>query len=382
MRWSSTRTPRSWRGHRASSSPPAKKASGAEHHIINETGRADLHCDGCHERPRHLGQRGVELTAGGCVGDAHVLEAHERLCCNHLFGRAAQRVRAALAAAVRLGELEQRRVHEGGRVALFRGEEAVAAGECQAIGLAHRLMDHHLCGEVEVAHQPLDQHALQAILLTKVGRGRLDDVEQLGHHRRHPAKVPRPACRLGRALQALDVHVDGRLAVGLWVHLGLGRREEHVGTRGAQPGYVLLPGARVLVEVLALAKLLWVDKNGRNHQLALAAGAVDQRNVAGVQRAHRGHQRHRRGRAHPRTPLQLPPLLHRVDHSEAVGSRLVASRGSGARRRRLAAAPRLIGGGGGASGRRAARRRTGPANLEGVPKLPLQLSHLRRGHAK
>ena len=60
--------------------------------------------------------------------------------------------------------------------------------------------------------------------------------------------------------------------------------------RSATDGEVVVDRSRVGVEVVAAVELQRVDEDRHDDDIGVSAGLVDQRQVAGVQRAHRRHQ--------------------------------------------------------------------------------------------
>ncbi len=93
------------------------------------------------------------------------------------------------------------------------------------------------------------------------------------------------------ALQAVGhaEHLDGGREPG-GVDLLDRRGEEHIDAGlGGEAGVVLLP-SRIFFQVCAFGELRRVDEQRDDDQIALLAGPLDERQMAGVQRAHRRHQ--------------------------------------------------------------------------------------------
>ncbi len=66
--------------------------------------------------------------------------------------------------------------------------------------------------------------------------------------------------------------------------------KDQVATRGPQQVAITLEGTRVSVEIFVRGKLQAVDEDARHHRAAGLPGALDQREVAGVQVAHGGYE--------------------------------------------------------------------------------------------
>ena len=102
------------------------------------------------------------------------------------------------------------------------------------------------------------------------------------------------------------------------------RREQDVGAgRRGQLGVALL-AARVALEVGALVELRRVDEQRHHHPVALRAGVTDQREVALVQGAHRGHQADRQlltagRREHRAQPSTVRTVFMRSGEVGGVG---------------------------------------------------------------
>ena len=102
-----------------------------------------------------------------------------------------------------------------------------------------------------------------------------------------PRKCPGRASPSGPAERLLDL--DPRVeAVG--IHLGGRRHEEEVDAGRLGDGGVRLLVARVALEVLPCAELGRVDEDRGDHQVVLAARRIEERDVPGVERAHRGDE--------------------------------------------------------------------------------------------
>ena len=175
-----------------------------------------------------------------------------------------------------------------GALAVGAFEVAVAAGQGQAVVLAHGGADLDADGDVEVAHELPDDGDLLGVLLAEVGHVGPDHVEELGHDGGDPVEVLGAARgafeRLG---EPCDAHVGGEAGR---VHL-LGRGgEEHVDAEGGGLGGVGRLVAGVGGEVLAGAELGRVDEERDHDDVGVGAGAAHEGQVARVERAHGGHE--------------------------------------------------------------------------------------------
>ena len=83
------------------------------------------------------------------------------------------------------------------------------------------------------------------------------------------------------------MHLEG---LGFGVQVSFARRKHHVATGGFEPLGIGVQRARVAVKVFMRRELQAVDKNARHRDIAQRLGLPDQRDMAGVQIAHRGHK--------------------------------------------------------------------------------------------
>ena len=94
-------------------------------------------------------------------------------------------------------------------------EADVAAGQREAVGLAHGRDDLELDRQVEVAHHPAQDRDLLRVLLAEEGDVGRDDVEQLGDDRADAGEVARAALgALEHVGEALDAHAWWRSPAG------------------------------------------------------------------------------------------------------------------------------------------------------------------------
>ena len=175
---------------------------------------------------------------------------------------------------------------------------AVAAGQGEAVSGAAGIDGDDLHRKVQIFHQPLNHGKLLVVFLAEAGKIRLHDVEQLGHNGGHAAKMPRAEAAAQFVLQVrrLDV-VTLRHAR---IQLALVGREQYRHALAFQLGRVFLQGARVAVEILALAELQAVDENAHSHAVRPLFRLAHQSQMAFVQIAHRRHKGHCAGGFAPR----------------------------------------------------------------------------------
>ena len=94
-------------------------------------------------------------------------------------------------------------VDDGSRAA-FRGRQVrIPARQGETIGFANRVQHLHVHVEIQILHQSSNDGALARVLLTKVGRGRFDNVKEFGHDRGHPPKVTGTGATFRRVIKAL-----------------------------------------------------------------------------------------------------------------------------------------------------------------------------------
>ena len=169
-------------------------------------------------------------------------------------------------------------------LALVRREQLVPGGEGEAVVVADRRERAQLEIEREVGdHTPQDLDLLR-VLLAEVGEIWADDREELQAHRRDPAEMPRPEGSLQNRAEL--GHVDPRLEAG-GVHLLHAGSEDEVDTGVGRRGQVARLVARILGEVAVVGELGRVDEQAHDDGRALRPGRLQQRDVPGVQCAHR-----------------------------------------------------------------------------------------------
>ena len=179
----------------------------------------------------------------------------------------------------------------GGRRPLGRSQAHVAAREGQAVGLAHDGTADDLDGQREVEGHAPHHGQLLEVLEAEVGPAGAGDGEQLGHHGGHAVEV----ARARGALPALaHARPPSTVVAGGSGQVGYISATEGTKTRSApapaQAGRSVVEGARVVGDVVGVAELERVDEDAHDHHVALGPGPRHEREVAGVQRAHGGHE--------------------------------------------------------------------------------------------
>ena len=169
----------------------------------------------------------------------------------------------------------------------------VAAGQRQAVGRAAGVYRHDFDVDIQVFHKALNHRQLLVIFFAEAGQLRLDDIEKFAHHRGHAAKMA------GAEFAAQLVLQIGRLHVVALRHARIERffigRKHHRHALAFEFVGILLQGARILVEIFALAELQPVDENAHHHVVGALFGFAHQRQMALVQIAHGGHKGHGAG---------------------------------------------------------------------------------------
>src|SRR5262249_8030137 len=136
------------------------------------------------------------------------------------------------------------------------------------------------------ARHAANDRKLGGILLAEVRQLWLDDVEEFCHHRGNSAKVPCSGTSAELVTQAFDRNPgDGAARV----HVVCGWNKDKVDSFALQQFSVTLKIPWILSEVLVRGKLRGVHKDGGGHKVALRPSRPHQREVAFVQRPHRGH---------------------------------------------------------------------------------------------
>ena len=152
------------------------------------------------------------------------------------------------------------------------------------------------------------------VFATEIGEVRLGDLEQLEHHRGHPAKVAGARAAFQALAHPFHVHV-GAETVG--IDFRRGRGKQVLDAQAFEQRAIGLQPARVLGEIFVRAKLLRVDENRDDHRFTLLLRCPHQRKMALVQGAHRGNEADQVTLG-ARLPRYLLHPFHRVDRFHAT----------------------------------------------------------------
>ena len=206
--------------------------------------------------------------------------------------------------------------YSGGAVGRF--EAGVAAAHRQTVDLAHRGQADDADAEIEVGGHPFDHRQLLGVLAPEHRHVRLNCGEQLRDHGGDTTEVTGPVSTFERFGQhaRLDMGVEPTR-----VHRGRSGCVHRVDTDGGALLEVGVDGARIALEVGCDVELQWVDEDRHDDGIGMVPGLVDQCQVAGVQRAHRGHE------PDPSTSdaLALAPGPHRSRGGDDVHGGAVAA---------------------------------------------------------
>jgi hypothetical protein len=156
-----------------------------------------------------------------------------------------------------------------------------------AVRFAHNWAHHHLQGEIQVKRHAANDGSLLGIFLPEVGLLRLHGVEELGDHGSHAAKVSGAHGTFQRSGQMFHLHPG--LEAGR-VHDLSGGQPHQVGASLLQQRQVAVNVARISSQIFVGAKLGGVNEDADCHAGAFLPGTLHQREMAGVQIAHGGHQ--------------------------------------------------------------------------------------------
>ncbi len=121
------------------------------------------------------------------------------------------------------------------------------------------------------------------VLVTEHGQVGFDDMQQLGDHGAHPAKMAWAMFAFERVGQRDLLDPAGRIAV---VHLLVGRRKYHVDFFPLADAAIRFEVTRIAVEVLVRPELGRVDEDAHHHRGALVARRAHQRHVTVMQGSH------------------------------------------------------------------------------------------------
>ena len=131
---------------------------------------------------------------------------------------------------------------------LSRRQIDVTRTQRQAVGLAHNRHADDLHRHIEIAHHALDHGELLEILAAEEGNIGLDEVEELVHHRRHPAKVAGAAGAAEDISQPFDIDPGRSISR---IEGGSVRGKDEIDAGGTGEFAVALQRARIGGEILA-----------------------------------------------------------------------------------------------------------------------------------
>ena len=141
--------------------------------------------------------------------------------------------------------------------------------------------------QIQIARHRADNGKLLPVLLAEKCPVRLHLIEKLAHHCCHAIKVPGPV--RAAEIRANPAHTD-RAGKPLRIHfLNCGSPQER-NAFSLQHSRILGQLARISVEILALAKLRRIDKNGCGNVIAMLLCMAHQGQMPFVQSAHCRHQ--------------------------------------------------------------------------------------------
>ncbi len=139
-----------------------------------------------------------------------------------------------------------------------------------------------------------DNRGLLKIFRAKNSHGRKDDVEQLRHDGRHPAKMRRTRSSLHTERKLLLGDISAELRR---VHLAVRREKQDIDFGLGAEFSIAIKVAWILGYIFGRGKLGGIDVHADHHLAAVAGGfprALNQADMAGMEIAHRRHERDRR----------------------------------------------------------------------------------------
>ena len=169
------------------------------------------------------------------------------------------------------------------------GEIAIARTHGEPGRFAHDRAADDFDGKIQIDDRAPDDGELLAVFLAEVGALGANEVKKLGDDgdnaleedgARSPAKNVRHRSR--------GNHLGERFATA--VHFLGGGGENSFHTRFLAKFQISLERSRIGVQVFAGGKLQGVDKNTRDNQIVFRHSLLNEAQVAGVQRAHRGNE--------------------------------------------------------------------------------------------
>lgn len=192
--------------------------------------------------------------------------------------------------------LEERLANGRGGVALFRGEEGVAAGKRQAGGLTYDGARHQLEVKAQMSHHGADDGDLLEVLFAEIGAVGIAHLEEPADNLADPIEMAGAACAFHDAVGGGVGEYPG---VRCGINLLYGRCKDDDRALGGNGGFhggfcagdelavgIERPG--IVGKVGFVVELRGIDKDTDDSDVVLADASADERLVAGVEGAHGG----------------------------------------------------------------------------------------------
>ena len=222
-----------------------------------------------------------------------------RLAANrHVVGHPARRAQGLHALDLQARKVGGSCAHRIHNAAQCRGEQqrlfplggcevAITAGQSQARLITLGFPADHLNGQGKLLDHVAYHHQLLVILLAEQRGAGLGHGEEFHDHGAHADEKAGPEVSLQNIGQLGGrVHLEG---LGLRIQLGLPGRKHNVAARRLELLAIGFQGAGVGVKVFVRGKLQPVHEDGGNRDIAQRLGLPHQREVPGMEVAHRGH---------------------------------------------------------------------------------------------
>jgi hypothetical protein len=167
---------------------------------------------------------------------------------------------------------------------------SIARAHREAIGLARRGRADDLDRHAQIDRGAPDDQELLVVLLAEHRDVRLHDVEQLRDDRSDAHEVTGPERAAQDVLEHRHMDARGRL-LSARIDVGDFGREQQIDVQRIQHTPVVSGRARVSGEILVRTELQRIDEDADDHALRQLRRTADETAVAGVQVAHRRHER-------------------------------------------------------------------------------------------